>query len=151
MGKSRNTYEGCPIGAISDSLVVSSFLHLAVKLQLDVYVKPVVRRLYAADDITFLAELFQIAATEYCSTLGPFRRDNPSLSLIEVFLELGINPNQALRINPNKYHYVNDTMTIWQSVIPDSATRPDLLELLLRYGADPFVSELAKYEHSHDF
>lgn len=116
--------------------------------------KSIAVRLYPTDEIAVLSDLFQMATTEYRSTHSTFGRKNPSLRLIEMFLELGINPNQRLRTNPNKTHLSDDTMTIWQFVISDSAKRPELLKLFLRYGADPFVSELAKpelYEGKHDF
>jgi hypothetical protein len=118
------------------------------------YVKPIAVRLYSTDETAVLSELFQMATTEYRSTYKTFGRKNPSLRLIEMFLELGINPNQRLRTNPNRAHLSDDTMTIWQFVISDSAKRPELLKLFLRYGADPFVPELAGpelYEGKHDF
>ena len=112
-GRTRNTYAQCPLGAISDVVIVSSFLHLAVKLQLDTYVKQIAVRLYPTDEIAVLSDLFQMATTEYRSTHSTFGRKNPSLRLIEMFLELGINPNQRLRTNPNRAHLSDDTMTIY--------------------------------------
>ena len=64
-------------------------------------------------EIAVLSDLFQMATTEHRSTHSTFGRKNPSLRLIEMFLELGINPNQRLRTNPNRAHISDDTMTIY--------------------------------------
>jgi hypothetical protein len=127
-------YKDCPLNTEPDVLLISSFLHLAVKLQLNAYVKSIAQSLHREGQIDNFSNLFQMAATEYRTAQSTFKLDDPSLRLIETFLELGVNPNQPLRANP--------TMTVWQFVVSDSAKRPEILKLFIRYGADPFVPEL---------
>jgi hypothetical protein len=120
------TYRSCPLSTASNVFDASSFLHLAVKLQLNTYVKAVAIRLHRTRQIDFLWSLFQMAATEYRTTDESFKYENPSLRMIETFLELGINPNQ--RSQPLR----DGNMTIWQMVISDIVTRPGILPLRSR-------------------
>jgi hypothetical protein len=146
----RIKYHQCPLTTSSDELAVSSFLDVAVKLQLNSYVKwkaISLRRVGGENPIDLLSNLFQMAVSEYQVTHRVFRAGNPSLRLVETFLELGINPNQRLPRTQKFLSYrlrtfSEENMTIWQFVISDSAKRPEVLKLFLRYGADPFVPEL---------
>jgi hypothetical protein len=139
------TYHSCPLSTASNVFDISSFLHLAVKLQLNTYVKAVAIRLHRTRQIDLLSSLFQMAATEYETTNEAFKYQYPSLHMIETFLELGVNPNQ--RSQPLR----DGNMTIWEMVISDTATRTGILKLCLRYGANPFVPQLNSYnEHGRD-
>ena len=63
--------------------------------------------------------------------------------MIETFLQLKVNPNQ--RSQPLR----DGNMTIWQMVISNADSRSGncgILKLFLRYGADPFVSQLDDYD-----
>jgi hypothetical protein len=111
-------------------------MHLAVKLQLNMYVKSVAIRLHHTSQLDLLSSLFQMVATEYRTTHELFKYQDSSLIMIETFLELGVNPNQ--RSQPLRHGNV----TIWQMVISDAVTRPGIFKLFLRYGTDPFVSQL---------
>jgi hypothetical protein len=139
------TYHSCPLSTASNVFDISSFLHLAVKLQLNTYVKLVAIRLHRTRQIDLLSSLFQMAATEYPTTNEAFKYQYPSLHMIETFLELGVNPNQ--RSQPLR----DGNMTIWEMVISDTATRTGILKLFLCYGANPFVPQLNSYNnHGRD-
>jgi hypothetical protein len=136
-------YHSCPLSTPSNIFDISSFLHLAVKLQLNSYVKAAAIRLHDKRQIDLLSSLFQMAATEYRTTHMPFSYQQPSLLMIETFLQLKVNPNQ--RSQPLR----DGNMTIWQMVISNADSRSGncgILKLFLRYGADPFVSQLDDYD-----
>jgi hypothetical protein len=90
---SPTTYEKCSITRETDILAISSFPHLAVKLQLESYVKKIARRLYNDGEKDLLSTLFQVASTEYVVCFRGVMYDSPNLQMIEDFLELGVSPN----------------------------------------------------------
>ncbi|KAN0095186.1 hypothetical protein V8E51_015897 [Hyaloscypha variabilis] len=142
----RMTYENCPLTQQSDHVAISSFLQLAVKLQLDGYVKHKVLFLFNTGRLRNFQSLFQMAVTDYQTVHPLFRRSSPSLPLIERFLDLELKPSQPLLMGGSIVPLHSDT--IWQFVISDSGQRPEMIKLFLRYGADPFLKELdALYFH----
>ncbi|PMD40886.1 hypothetical protein L207DRAFT_512318, partial [Hyaloscypha variabilis F] len=142
------TYEECSLTQQSDHVAISSFLHLAAKLQLDEFIKQKILFLFNDARLRHFQSLFQMAVTEYQTIHPLFRRSSPSLSLIERFLDLELKPSQPLLMGGSKAPLHSDT--IWQFVISDSGQRPEMIKLFLRYGADPFLKELdAPYFH-HD-
>jgi hypothetical protein len=136
-------YKRFPLTTASDELTVSSFLHLAVKLQLDTYVTQIAISSHYPDKIARLSYLFQMASAEYRITHSRFSYEHPSLRLIETFLKFGVSPNKHFHISRKTRNRtsVRLTKTIWQFVISNSARRPEVLKLFLRNGADPFVPE----------
>jgi hypothetical protein len=100
------------------------------------------------DEIARLSYLFQMASAEYRITHSRFSYEHPSLRLIETFLKFGVSPNKHFHISRKTRNRtsVRLTKTIWQFVVSDSARRPEVLKLFLRYGADPFVPELDSLE-----
>jgi hypothetical protein len=118
------TYGECPLSGMTK---IRSFLHLAVKLQLTTYVDARVGDLKGPNRIEELSFLLRMAVTDYSCDYDEVRLQNPSLGIVETLLQHGAT------LNGN---------TSWNHVLQDSQERPDLLMLLLRYGADPFAPRL---------
>jgi hypothetical protein len=63
----------------SDHLDISLFIYLAVKLQLDDYVKSIAKLLLPKDQTELLTDMLEMAATEYLITHHQFHKDTPSV------------------------------------------------------------------------
>lgn len=122
----RTFYSDCPQPGFWRKTPLSSFLHLAVKLQLETFVKIKATSLHAEGQAASLSFLFEIAVTDFHADYKDFKHHKPNLRIIETFLELGGDPDQPF-----------ETETLWDFVLLNEATSSELLKLFLRYGADP--------------
>ncbi|KUJ14272.1 uncharacterized protein LY89DRAFT_133939 [Mollisia scopiformis] len=115
-------YSNCP-STLSGETNIRSFLHIAVRLQIDFYVNVHVSDLQKPDRIQELSFLLRIALTDYECNCDGFEITAPSFSIVEYLLQHG-----ATLDGTNAWHYI----------LGNIPHRSDLLMLLLRYGTDPF-------------
>ena len=133
----RTSYELYPLAMRSNGVVLSSFLHLCVKLQMSTYVKQKVLRLHPTGQNDLVSSSLQTAATEYEVIHQGFEKKHASQHLMETFLKLGCNPSQRLKTcqAPPNTLTDNEPMIIWKFVMSDSARRSQIPKLSLRHGA----------------
>jgi hypothetical protein len=112
VGIDQISYENCPL---SRTTKITSFLHLAVKLQIEPYVIAYLTDLKGQDKILVLSLLLQTAVLDYGCDYQGFQIRDPSLDIVEALLHNGATLEG---ISMNAIH------------------RPELLKLILRYRAD---------------
>lgn len=114
---------------------ISSFLHLAVRLQCSYYVKTHATILHQEGKLEQISRLLPIAVADYkvydTRRLGcALDYESPNPDIIETLFQLGADPNK--RLLPYKE-------TAWEFVIKDALTTPAIIKLFLRHGASPHV------------
>lgn len=90
------SYELCSLDMRSKGVVLSSFLHLCVKLQMSTYLKEKALRLHRTGQSELLSSSFRMAATENEVVHQGFEKKHANHHLNETFLGLGYNPSQRL-------------------------------------------------------
>ncbi|CZR67413.1 uncharacterized protein PAC_17312 [Phialocephala subalpina] len=116
------------------------FLHLAVKLQLHLYVKHHAIRLHETRKTDILVSLFR-AAVEYRVGIRGVQFEPPSRKTIDVFLELEVDPNARMKSTARPV--LGNSLTIWQKVCSDNNMGANILESFLRHGANPFIPQIS--------
>jgi hypothetical protein len=103
------SYGNCPLSRATN---ITSFLHLAVKLQVEPYVTAHLSDLKGPDKILVLSLLLRTAVLDYVCDYQGFQIRDPSLDIVEALLQHGATLDG---ISMNAIH------------------RPELLKLILRY------------------
>jgi len=118
------------------STASSSFLYMAVHLQLLDYVKFTVQSFHAPNRNEVLSSLLEVAVTKHRPRTLDISPEQPSLEIIKFLLEQGADPN-----HPTYLSYLGHT--IWEVAMQDYSTDSDVLAQLLDYGADPLAPSLS--------
>jgi hypothetical protein len=117
----RVSYDHCP-SELCRMSKLESFLHLAVKLQIWIYVNVHVSDVQGEDRVQKLSLFLRTAVTDFAWEYGDFKSTEPNLFIVTRLLELGATL---------------DGLT-WHHVLGNTTHKTGLLILLLSYGADPF-------------